>query len=227
VLGGEASYGAQSRARESREVVMRLVVEHPDAKALNLFARELGSAGLSFAQGTAGLIGGRPKPTPVVRLFTFFIDKTRLKLQLQVGDEAVVAVSVPTAGGYKAPEAEPVRGSAQQGSLVEVPLLRLAHSRSGDKGNSSNIAVFLRRPEYRDHVAEWLTPERVAAHFSGTVGGKVTAFDAPGLSAINFVLEDALGGGGMASMRIDPQGKAYGQRLLEMMVPVPREWLVT
>ena len=226
-LGGEASYAGQSRARESREVVMRLVVEHPDAKALNLFARELGSAGLSFAQGIAGLIGGRPKPTPVVRLFTFFIDKTRLKLMLQVGDEAAVALTVPTGGGYKAPEAEPVSGSAQQGLLVEVPLLRLAHSRSGDKGNSSNIAVFLRRPEYRDHVAAWLTPARVAAHFAGTVSGEVTVFDAPGLGAINFVLEDALGGGGMASMRIDPQGKAYGQRLLEMMVPVPPEWFAT
>ena len=108
-----------------------------------------------------------------------------------------------------------------------MPLLRLAHSRSGDKGNSSNIAVFLRRPEYRDHVAAWLTPARVAAHFAGTVSGEVTVFDAPGLGAINFVLEDALGGGGMASMRIDPQGKAYGQRLLEMMVPVPPEWFAT
>jgi hypothetical protein len=224
VLGAEASYPGQSRVRESREVVMRLVVEHADAKALNLFARELGSVGLSFAQGTAGLIGGRPKPTPVVRLFTFFIDKSRLQLKLQVGAGPAEDVTVPAAGGYEAPAPEPVRGSEQAGERVEVPLLQLAHARSGDKGNSSNIAVFFRKPEYRDHLAAWLTPERVAAHFAGTVDGAVSVFDAPGLNAVNIVLEEALGGGGMASMRIDPQGKAYGQRLLEMRVPVPRGW---
>jgi hypothetical protein len=226
VLGGESAYLADSQARGAREVVMRLVVEHPDAKALNLFAREIGSAGLSFAQGTASLIGGRPKPTPVVRLFTFFIAKQRLHpLQLQVGDAAPVAIEVPAQGGYTAPAPEPVQGRAAAGELVEVPLLRLAHARSGDKGNSSNIAIFLRKPEYRDHVAAWLTPDRVAAHFRGTVAGAVTVYEAPGLHAFNFVLEDALGGGGMASMRIDPQGKAYGQRLLELPVPVPKAWL--
>jgi hypothetical protein len=106
-----------------------------------------------------------------------------------------------------------------------VPPLHLAHARSGDKGNSSNIALFLRRPEYRDHLAAWLTPERVAAHFHGTVAGPVTVFEAPGLNAFNFVLEDALGGGGMASMRIDALGKAQGQRQLEIPVPVPQAWL--
>lgn len=224
-LGGEAVYLDESRGRTAREVVMRLVVEHADARALNLFAREIGSAGLSFAQGTAGLIGGRPKPTPVVRLFTFFIDKARLDVRLQIASGAFVEVELPTGGGYEAPGPEPVRGSARVGDLVEVPLLQLAHARSGDKGNSSNIAVFFRKPEYRDHLAAYLTPERVAAHFAGTVNGTVSAFDAPGLNAINFLLEDALGGGGMASMRIDPQGKAYGQRLLEMKVPVPRPWV--
>ena len=65
----------------------------------------------------------------------------------------------------------------------------------------------------------------IAAHFTGTVAGRVRRFEAPGLNAFNFLLEEALGGGGMASNRIDPQGKAYGQRALEMMVPVPASWL--
>jgi hypothetical protein len=67
--------------------------------------------------------------------------------------------------------------------------------------------------------------ERIAAHFAGTVAGKVERFDAPGVYAVNFLIGEALGGGGMASRRIDPQGKAYGQRALEMLVPVPRQWL--
>ena len=61
----------------------------------------------------------------------------------------------------------------------------------------------------------------MAQHFAGSVNGTVTRFEAPGLNAFNFLLSDALGGGGMASRRIDPQGKAYGQRALEMRISVP------
>ena len=224
VLGAESSYLDQARSSAAREVVMRLVVEHDDAKALSLFARELGSIGLGFAQGTAGLIGGRPKPGPVVRLFTFFVDKAHLSIRVQVGAEPAFACPVPTTGGYLAPAPSAPVGRLAGGDMVEVPLLRLAHARSGDKGDSSNIAIFCRKPEYLEHLRAWLTPERIAAHFQGTVTGSVTRFEAPGLDAFNFVLLKALGGGGMASMRIDPQGKAYGQRALEMMVPVPVGW---
>jgi hypothetical protein len=69
-----------------------------------------------------------------------------------------------------------------------------------------------------------LTPERIAAHFEGTVVGDVQRYEAAGVSAFNFVLKEALGGGGMASQRLDAQGKAYGQRALEMTVPVPAAW---
>lgn len=226
-LGGEACYMDDARTRHTREVVMRLVVEHDDPKALDMFARELGSVGLSFAQGTAGLIGGRPKPTPVVRLFTFFIDKAAMAAPVvQVGDAPAFAVDVPTGGGYQpAPASSAPAGCLADGEMVEVPLLRLAHARSGDKGNGSNIAIFVRKAEYLDHLRAWLTPERLAKHFKGTVHGGIVRHEAPGLNAFNFVLEDSLGGGGMASMRIDPQGKAFGQRTLEIMVPVPRAWV--
>lgn len=226
-LGGEACYMDDARTRHTREVVMRLVVEHDDPKALDMFARELGSVGLSFAQGTAGLIGGRPKPTPVVRLFTFFIDKAAMAAPVvQVGDAPAFAVDVPTGGGYQpAPAPSAPAGCLADGEMVEVPLLRLAHARSGDKGNGSNIAIFVRKAEYLDHLRAWLTPERLAKHFKGTVHGGIVRHEAPGLNAFNFVLEDSLGGGGMASMRIDPQGKAFGQRTLEIMVPVPRAWV--
>ncbi|MBY4596500.1 acyclic terpene utilization AtuA family protein [Ottowia caeni] len=229
VLGGEASYLTDSRARNSREVVLRLVVDHENAKALNLFAREVGFTGLAFAPGTAAMIGGRPKPSPVVRLFTFLVDKQRLNpLQLQIGSEEPMKVDVPAGIAYVAPPA-PASQDEEVGETqdltVKVPLRKLAHARSGDKGNISNIAVFCRRPEFRDHLAAHLTPKRVAEHFAGTVKGRVTRYEAPGLSAFNFVMEDALGGGGMASMRIDPLGKAFGQRLLEMEISVPAEWV--
>ena len=229
VLGAEASYGTQSRAREAREVILRLVVDHADPKALDLFARELGSVGISFAQGTTGLIGGRPKSTPVVRLFTFFIDKACLgSVQVEVGQGKAFAVAIPSEGGYAPTERATAVGTAAptDGLMVHVPLRKLAHARSGDKGNISNIAIFCRKPQYLPWLRTVLTCERIAAEFSGLVDGPVERFEAPGLAAFNFLLDNALGGGGMASQRIDPQGKAYGQRALEMLVPVPKEWNV-
>jgi hypothetical protein len=226
VLGGESSYGERRRARDAREVVLRLVVEHPDAKALNLFARELGSAGLSFAQGTAALVGGRPKAVPVVRLFTCFVDKHRLPVQVQVGEAAPVPVTLPAGQTWVD---DPLPSETLAGSkpdpMVEVPLLRVAHARSGDKGDSSNIAIICREPRYWDHLRQVLTAQRVAEHFSGVIHGSVQRYEAPGIHAFNFLMTQALGGGGMASMRIDSQGKAYGQRALEMKVPVPAHWI--
>ncbi len=229
VLGAESAYGANSRALAAREVVLRLVLEHPDAKALDLFARELGSAGLSFAPGITGLIGGRPKATPVVRLYTFLIPKSRLapprvtlvaappfEVQLAAGVDAQLAAEQPA---YQS------EMPAVDVDTVEVELRQLAHARSGDKGNSSNIAIFSRRPEYLPWLRTVLTAARMAEHFVGSVEGPVARYEAPGLHALNFVLDKALGGGGMDSFRLDAQGKAYGQRALEMRVPVPRAWL--
>jgi hypothetical protein len=231
VLGAESAYGANSRALAAREVVLRLVVEHADAKALELFAREMGSAGLSFAPGITGLIGGRPKATPVVRLYTFLIPKARLapaRVTLGAGAPAEVPVVIADDACPPAPPpAVQVQAPALDGDVdtVDVELRQVAHARSGDKGNSSNIAIFSRRPEYLPWLRAVLTPARMAAHFAGSVTGPVVRHEAPGLRALNFVLDNALGGGGMASLRLDAQGKAYGQRALEMRVPVPRRWL--
>ncbi len=231
ILGSEASYGNDSRVLHTREVVVRVVAEHADRAALDIFAREVGSIGLSFAQGTAGLIGGRPKVAPVIQLFTFFVDKTRLPAPtIQVGTVPPRPVDIPTGeDGQPSPPPAPPATSEEPEDLatVEVPLIRVAHARSGDKGNSSNIAIICRRPEYYVWLGRVLTPERLAAHFATLVHGPVVRFEAPGIYAYNFLMDDALGGGGMASRRIDPQGKAYGQRALEMLVPIPKQWLTS
>jgi hypothetical protein len=223
-LGAEASYGVGSRARATREVLLRLVVEHQDREALEIFARELGSVGLSFAPGTTGIYSGRPKPTPVVRLFTFFVDKSSLSPPtVQVGHEGLFAVVVPVEGGYVETQAvEATEDPTPADATAEVDLLQIAYARSGDKGDFSNIAIIARKPEYVPILRRELTPERIARHFAEVVQGPVIRFEAPGLHAFNFLLSEALGGGGMASLRIDPQGKAYGQRALEMRIPVPK-----
>jgi hypothetical protein len=223
-LGAEASYGAPTA---SREVLLRLVVQHPGRDALEIFAREIGSIGLSCAPGTTGVYNGRPKPTPVVRLFTFFLDKRVLgRPRMTIGDAPPAEIDVPMDGGYvprKPNSIAPIEGIPQE-PTVDLPLSRLAYARSGDKGNSSNVAIIARRPEYMPLLRREVTPERIVAQLGHLVGGPAERFEAPGLHALNFLIADALGGGGMASMRIDPQGKAYGQMALEMTIPVPRSW---
>jgi hypothetical protein len=112
------------------------------------------------------------------------------------------------------------------GGEVEVPLIRLALARSGDKGNSSNVAIIARDPAYVPLLRREITAARMAEHFKALVEGPVERFEAPGLAAFNFLMQGALGGGGMASLRIDPQGKAYGAMALEMKVKVPEELLL-
>jgi hypothetical protein len=226
-LGAEASYGARSTARASREVLLRLVVVHPRREALEIFARELGSIGLSFAPGTTGIYGGRPKSTPVVRLFTFFLDKSMLgRPRMQIADGPALEVEVPLDSGYvpAKPDSVGQTDGIPDEPTVELPLARLAYARSGDKGNASTIAIIARRPEYLPLLRRELTPERMVRHLGHLVGGPAERFEAPGLNALNFLIGDALGGGGMASLRIDPQGKAYGQMALEMTIPVPCSW---
>jgi hypothetical protein len=223
-LGAEASYGPKSRTRDTREVLLRLVVLHSDAKCLDLFARELGSVGISFAPGTTGIYTGRPKSAPHIRLYTFLIDKVALPppavwMSGQRTEVSVPAGSAPAA--RHALESLAEAGKDWIGPAIEVPLIRLALARSGDKGDTSNVAIIARHPAYVPVLRRELSAERMAEHFKFLVDGPVERFEAPGLLAFNFLMQGALGGGGMASMRIDPQGKAYGAMALEMMVAVP------
>lgn len=225
-LGAEASYAGAAKARDTREVLLRLVVRHESRQALDLFAKEIGSIGLSFAPGTTGIFSGRPKPTPVVRLFTFYVPKTEMPVPIvTVGGERMT-IAVPC-GSEDHATIEPAGevASVPDEPTVEVPLIRLAYARSGDKGDSSNIAIIARRPEFLPLIRREVTADRMLAHFNGIIDGPAERFEAPGLNALNFLLHRALGGGGMASLRIDPQGKAFGQMALEMKVPVPASWV--
>jgi hypothetical protein len=96
----------------------------------------------------------------------------------------------------------------------------IAHTRSGDKGDTSNIGVIAFRPEDYDVILREVTPERVKAHFGDLVKGDVERFELPNLHAINLLLHEALGGGGTVSLRVDAQGKTYGAGLLRMEIDV-------
>jgi hypothetical protein len=109
-----------------------------------------------------------------------------------------------------------------QVASTTVPLIKLAVARSGDKGDDANIGVIARRPEYLPYLRAALTPERIADWFSHVMQGQqVMRYDLPGIAAMNFVLKNALGDGGVASLNADVQGKTYAQQLLAMPVTIP------
>jgi hypothetical protein len=103
---------------------------------------------------------------------------------------------------------------------VKVPLSRLAHTRSGDKGDLSNIGVIARDEKYYSILVRELTPERVKAHFGELVKGRVERFELANLGALNFLLREALDGGGTISLRTDAQGKTFGAALLALEIEV-------
>ena len=135
--------------------------------------------------------------------------------------------SEDTEGGFTPKMIErPVVTGKAAATTTTVPLIRLAFGRSGDKGNNSNIGVMARKPAYAPWIRAALTEGAIAAWFAHLFDGgkgKVERFDLPGTHALNFLLHDALGGGGVASLRNDPQGKALAQQLLEFPVPVPAD----
>lgn len=225
VLGSErGNYGPQARTGDVREAVLQVAVMHPQKEALELFAREIAPAGTSWSPGTTGA-AGRPSPAPAIRQFAFLVDKARVTPEVHSGG-GVQRVPVPTGQApVPPPGAVPaVEAAMPQGDLVEVPLVRLAWARSGDKGNHSNIGVIARRPEWLPWLRAQLTEERVKDWLAHLVAGQVTRFDVPGLHALNFLCTEALDGGGMASLRNDPLGKGMAQILLEMPVRVPRRF---
>ncbi|MDC8014546.1 acyclic terpene utilization AtuA family protein [Tahibacter soli] len=223
VLGAEAMYGANARGA-SREVMLRVVADHARRDALERFAREIAPAVTSWAPGTTSPAGGRPSVTPVIRQFAFALEKNAVVPSFEFDGERN-GVAVPPGGerGVARPLAsEPPAFDDAGEATVEVPLVRLAWARSGDKGDLSNIGVIARRSEWMGLIWREVTPAKVKAYFAHLVRGDVERWYLPGIAAMNLVLHGALDGGGPASHRMDPLGKAMGQMLLDMPVAVPR-----
>ncbi len=223
ILGSEATYGANARRRDTREAVVKIAVAHKDKKALVLFSREIAQAATAMAPGLTGIVGGRPTVYPKIQLFSFLLEKSRTQLCVDINGEKTPVSVIESGEKSVAAQAYDIPGITSAAE-VAVPLIKLAVARSGDKGNHSNIGVIARKAEYLPFIANTLTENKVAevmAHALDAENGKVTRYYMPGLHALNFLLENSLGGGGVASLRIDPQGKAFAQQLLETQILVP------
>src|SRR5215212_7862014 len=104
---------------------------------------------------------------------------------------------------------------------MKVPLVRLAHARSGDKGDTANVGLIALRDEYYPLLVREVTAENVKEHFGPMVKGDVERFELPNLKALNFLLHGSLGGGGTLSLMTDAQGKTFSTALLRMYIDVP------
>ena len=106
-----------------------------------------------------------------------------------------------------------------------VKLIKIAHGRSGDKGNGSNVGIIARHPKIYPFLVEKLTPEVMKEHMKYVCKGKVDRYELPNIGALNFILHDSLGGGGTVSLKLDAQGKTHALQVLRMDIDVPQELL--
>ena len=233
VIGAESQYGAAAQTGRYREVALKVAAKHPDAAGIGILLKEMTGLGLATPPGLCGFAGGRPKPSPIVRLFSFELPKGAVTSQEtpQVTPQVEIngqLIDCPDTQGTALDVQSIVRPAApavpSSDNLVEVPLVALAYARSGDKGNKANIGIIARKPEYLPYIYAALTEQAVAQRFGhfiqSSVAAPVERYLMPGCEGINFLIHDVLGGGGMASLRNDSQGKGYSQLLLDAQIPV-------
>ena len=230
VVGDESHWGEAARYVRSREVAVKVACRHADRRATDLLMRELAGVGLGAPAGFCAFAGTRPKSSPVIRLFSILADRDLVDIQIHTADQSQsFSDSVEEnetsadAGGESIYIEALTDESAEQ---IEVPLERLAWARSGDKGDKANIGVMARKREFFPWIAAALTPSYVASRFEHFMASPdMDRYVLPGLPALNFVLHHALGGGGVASLRNDPQAKGYAQILLDTPVSLPAQLL--
>ncbi len=227
ILGDNSQYSQLEGDSKNREVVLKFAAKHQDIRAVGIMLKESVGLGLATPPGLSGFVGGRPKPSPIIRLFSFLIDKKDLNITINDGnsskpfeDTDPEKFDLNLISRTEAP-----RNEINDDKYVDVPLVKIAYGRSGDKGNKANIGIISRDEKFYPIICNYLTEDVVKKCFAKFLNGNVEKFYLPGSNALNFVLDDVLGGGGPASLRNDPQGKAYAQILLDEIIPVPKSLL--
>ena len=227
LIGQSACWGPLAPASEPPEVLLRLSVRDPEREKIERFSKLVPAVILSGPPGVA-VTGGRPQAQEVVAYWPALVPRERVKPRLVVRDgerplewpTPIVAAQRP---GRLTPEKFPPARGAR--TVVRVPLSRLAHGRSGDKGDTCNIGVIARAPEIYPWLRRTLTAAVVKRRFRGICLGRVERHEVANLGALNFLLHESLGGGGTVSLRLDAQGKTLSHALLAMEVSVPRALL--
>tara|TARA_Y100000591_G_scaffold212682_1_gene184538 strand:+ start:5125 stop:6939 length:1815 start_codon:yes stop_codon:yes gene_type:complete len=223
IIGTDSIYGLKRTDKKSKEVVMRLMVKHYNEKALRIFSKEIAQAVTGMTAGVINYMGGRPTVSPSVHLFSFLIPKNFINIDVEI-NQSKSQVKMPTLPKFSKKEDVNLNGYDNNdfsNLKTKVDLEKLAYARSGDKGDHVNIGIIARKSSYFPYIRDALKIEVVSKYFEHFLKGEVQRWDVPGVYGLNFLLKNALGGGGMASLYLDPQGKGYAQMLLELPIPVP------
>ena len=226
ILGAGSQTG---QYRKSDEVVLKVGVKHPDPKGVGIFLKELAGLGLATPPGLSGFTGaGRPKPSPVVRLFSYKAYKYAAKVLIHVNDEIIEYHPIKPMPKEKYDHERfgvdlSKLSVLQDDTDVEVPLIKLAWGRSGDKGDKANIGIIARNAEYMPYIWAALNEEFIQQSYAHFEPGGIERFYLPGSHSMNILIDRVLGGGGAASLRNDAQGKGYAQILLAKSIRVSRD----
>ena len=240
LVGDDSCHGRLTPAHTPSEILLRLSARDASRESLEVFRKILPSLILSGPPGVA-VTGGAPQISEVVSYWPCLVPRSAVLPSIEVWEQpagSAEPVRVASRGPLAWPDlsALPVPPSrpsprptppALGGKTVRVPLFALAHARSGDKGDTANIGLIGRSPECYAWLARQVTAAKVRGWFKGKTLGPVVRHLVPNLWAINFLLENALGGGGTRSLRLDAQGKTLSQALLRCEVAAPRRLLGT
>lgn len=238
IIGTGATSGEHQMLESNRatEVVLKISATHAEKQPLVYFSKELAQASTSLTPGLCQLSGGRPKVHPMIKLYTFLASQALIEETVIIGE---TSHTLPPANAHLLDRADNKPATkkglditqklrpSDKASLApgeNVQLIQICHGRSGDKGDHANIGIIARAPEYWPVIQQLLTPQWVASvfiHHLDKPTSQVERFELPGIYALNFMLYNALGDGGFASLRLDSQGKGFAQLLLSQWVQIP------
>jgi hypothetical protein len=230
-VGADAVWGPLSPTKDASEILLRFGARDRDAAKLERFSKMLPALILSGPPGVA-VTGGRPPVAEVVAYWPCLIPRHLVRATVDVvgggPDRHDVLEFAPAKGSGRVeiPSLPPPPATLRlRGKRRRAPLSSVAHGRSGDKGDTCNIGIVARHPAIYPWLCETLSAEFVRQRFAGIAHGRVERFEVPHLGALNFLLHEALGGGGTLSLRIDAQGKTLSHALLACELDIDEELL--
>jgi hypothetical protein len=226
IIGAESHFGSQANNKNVREVAIKVAVRHPDSIGVGVFLKEATGLGLSAPPGLSGFAGARPKPSPVMSLFSFLTPKSEVEIKVQDLDHSIIMEHPPREIENEDMTRLKIQKIDLNQPMTLVPIIRLAYARSGDKGNGANIGVIARKKEFLPYLWHGLTEVVINDIFGHFNTGRIKKYLLPGINAMNIQLDSVLGGnGGTSSLRSDPQGKGYSQLILSYFINIPEAFI--
>jgi hypothetical protein len=230
ILGNESQYGKQAKAEDVREVCVKIAARHETSVGIAILFREITGLALSGPPGLSGFAGSRPRPSPVMGLFSCLLPRDVAPLTLHYDNQCeIITQTIETdiseckREKIEFPQDWLLEKPGLNAETTRVKLIKLAWARSGDKGDKANIGIIARDKMYLPFIWQQLDEPAMALWFDHFLKGEVKRYYMPGLWAINYVLDRVLDGGGTASLRNDPQAKGYAQLALAIEIEIPVE----